>query len=370
MKRLRLVNLLDDFNLGGVARSLAVFDSAEVAEVAVCQVQAVNPDRVAMCRLDADIIALHFPPSWRRLAFVTMLRLANPGAKIIWVEHSYTPAWEALKVPAAGRFHAMLRMARGLVDRVVCVSAAQAAWLGAVTGTCSETGARSLTGTQGVRVIHPYIANAGLRQLPLPKSAGRRLRIGAYGRFDEQKGFDRLIAAHAAGWLPGCDLLIGGFGPDEAALRGLAALDVRFVGKVTDVAEFLAEVDVVAVPSCWEAFGMVANEAREAGRALLVAPVDGLVEQVCDAQAGNAGLVVDFTCEAEVRAAVAALTPDAVWAMGRAGRRATLGCGAERAAQWARLLWELGDEQAGWLDAAAAGEGLPARERGWMYQAA
>ena len=72
----------------------------------------------------------------------------------------------------------------------------------------------------------------------------------------------------------------------------------------------------------------------------------------------------------EVRAAVAALTPDAVWAMGRAGRRATLGCGAERAAQWARLLWELGDEQAGWLDAAAAGEGLPARERGWMYQAA
>jgi hypothetical protein len=49
-----------------------------------------------------------------------------------------------------------------------------------------------------------------------------RLRIGAYGRFCEQKGFDLLIAAHRAGAMPGCDLVLGGFGPDEAALRALA----------------------------------------------------------------------------------------------------------------------------------------------------
>jgi glycosyltransferase involved in cell wall biosynthesis len=66
---------------------------------------------------------------------------------------------------------------------------------------------------------------------------------------------------------------------------------------VEDVAGFLAGVDVVAVPSRWEAYGMVANEAREAGRPVLVAPVDGLPEQV----QGGGGLVVDFADHGALR---------------------------------------------------------------------
>jgi hypothetical protein len=45
------------------------------------------------------------------------------------VEHSYTPAWEALKVPNLARFHTNLSIAARLVDQIVCVSKAQAAWL-------------------------------------------------------------------------------------------------------------------------------------------------------------------------------------------------------------------------------------------------
>jgi glycosyltransferase involved in cell wall biosynthesis len=275
-------------------------------------------------RIDADIIVLHFPPNWRRLAWVAALRWRNPGARLVWVEHSYTGAWEARKVPAPARFHAMLRMAYRMVDRVVCVSAGQAAWLRSVTGL----------GDAAVSVIHPYVANPGLGALDLPRGDDP-LRIGAYGRFCEQKGFDQLIRSHRAGAMPGTQLRIGGFGPDAAALQALAGGDpaIEFTGQVSDVADFLSQCDVVAVPSRWEAYGMVANEAREAGRPILVAPVDGLPEQV-----GAAGMIVDFADGDAVRAAVDRLRAMDLSVMGRAGRLSTLDCGAARQMQWAALI--------------------------------
>lgn len=322
--KLRLVNLLDDFALGGVSRALGLFASPQIAALATCRTEAVAGDALLAQAYDADILVVHFPPNWRRLAWVASLRWRNRGARIIWVEHSYTGAWEALKVPSPARFRRMLGMAYRMADAVVCVSEGQAAWL------------RAATGLGHIGVIHPFVANDGLGDVPFVAPApDRPLRIGAYGRFCEQKGFDRLIRAHRAGAMAGTELVLGGFGPDDAALRDAAGDDpaIRFVGKVDDVAAFLAQVDVVAVPSRWEAYGMVANEAREAGRPLLVAPVDGLVEQV-----GAAGLVVDFADHAAVARACAALRGADLAAMGAAGRAATQGCGARRAQRWADLM--------------------------------
>ena len=323
----RLVNVLDDFNLGGVSRALAVFDSPAVAALVAAEVRAVHPEALVAPRIDADILVLHFPPNWRRLAWVASLRWRNPGVRLVWVEHSYTGAWEARKVHAPARFHAMLRLAYRMADRVVCVSEGQAAWLRRVAGL----------GGSAVSVIHPYVANPGLGALDLPRGDGP-LRIGAYGRFCEQKGFDQLIRAHRAGAMPGTQLRIGGFGPDAPALHALAGGDpaITFTGQVTDVAAFLSQCDVVAVPSRWEAYGMVANEAREAGRPILVAPVDGLPEQV-----GAAGMVVDFADGDAVRAAVDRLRAADLAAMGHAGRLSTLDCGAARQAQWAALIASL-----------------------------
>ena len=42
---------------------------------------------------------------------------------------------------------------------------------------------------------------------------------------------------------------------------------------------FLSGVDLVAIPSRWEAFGLVGTEARAAGRPLIAADVDGLRDQ-------------------------------------------------------------------------------------------
>ncbi|WP_295531601.1 glycosyltransferase family 4 protein [Novosphingobium sp. Chol11] len=279
---------------------------------------------MAAPRIAADIIITHFPPNWRRLVLLAGLRLRNPAARIVHVEHSYTRAWEAIHVPSRMRFRAMLWLAMRLVDQIVCVSRAQSEWLQEAAGIAAGR----------ITVIHPYAENPGLTELPLPEP-GRRLRIGAYGRFCEQKGFDILIAAFRSGWFAHCDLILGGFGEDEAMLRALAAdcPAIRFTGKVDDVAAFLRACDVVAVPSRWEAYGMVANEAREAGRPVMVAPVDGLVEQ-----AAGAGVVVDFTDQAKIEDALCALLSASVKAIGKRARAAIHGCHEVREAQWSALL--------------------------------
>lgn len=326
MNRPRLVNLLDDFALGGVSRGLGIFGSQPVRDIADCSVFAVSPDTMLAPRLAADIIVTHFPPNWRRLAFLTSLRLRNPGARIIHVEHSYTRAWEQLKVPNRIRFRLMLRLALRLVDQVVCVSAGQAAWLREVTGLAGG----------GLEVIHPYAENSGLDRVAPPDFGHPRpLTVGAYGRFHEAKGFDHLIAAYKAGAMPGTELLIGGFGALETSLRELAGdtPGIRFAGKIDDVAAFVGQCDVVAVPSRWEAYGQVANEAREAGRPILVSPVDGLPEQV-----GRAGIVVDFTNFKAVMQVFNRLDWVRLVAMSQAGRRATAGCGLHRQQQWASLI--------------------------------
>lgn len=59
----KLVNLLDDFALGGVSRSLGIFDSAPVRAVVDPSVVAVNGDALVAPRLDADVIITHFRPA-------------------------------------------------------------------------------------------------------------------------------------------------------------------------------------------------------------------------------------------------------------------------------------------------------------------
>nr|WP_254305882.1 glycosyltransferase [Sphingopyxis sp. BSNA05] len=122
------------------------------------------------------------------------------------------------------------------------------------------------------------------------------ITVGAYGRFVGDKGFDRLIGAmNALGDQREVRLLLGGFGPDEQKLKRLAGSrrNISFYGQIDRVDDFLGRCDLVAIPSKYEAYGLVATEARLAARPLIVSGVGGLPEQV-----GDAGLIVDFEDEA------------------------------------------------------------------------
>jgi glycosyltransferase involved in cell wall biosynthesis len=267
---IEVVHLTDDAGLGGVNRTLDV-QMQRLHPSIVPRRMPVEPTRMAAPILDADVAVVHFAMSWRKLAWLATARARNPGCKFVLVEHSYTRSFEALHVPNKARFRAMLWLACKLMDRVVTVSEAQGAWL--------AEAARVKAGK--LCAINPHTDLSALRALAPPARKPRPLRLGAYGRYVSQKGFDVLIEAMRLVPPQIATLCLAGLGPDEAALRAQAAglPHVTIQGAIASPAEFLAGTDAVAIPSRFEAFGNVGLEARAAARPIIVTTVDGLAGQ-------------------------------------------------------------------------------------------
>jgi glycosyltransferase involved in cell wall biosynthesis len=124
------------------------------------------------------------------------------------------------------------------------------------------------------------------------------------GALTLQKGQQDLLAVwgEVRAQVPEAQLVLVGDGPDRAALERLAAqLDgVRFAGARTDVAQWLAAADVVAVPSRWEGMALVPLEAMACARTVVATDVGGVVDSVPP----GAGAVVDGD---DARGLVAAL---------------------------------------------------------------
>ena len=337
MNTLRIVHLLDDFAMGGVSQAISIYQTPELREIADSRVLDVNPDSLLAPKLgDADVIVTHFPPRWKCLPFLLSLRARNRGARLIHVEHSYTGAWEAHNVPNLKRFRLMMRSCYAIFDEIICVSFGQMNWL--------REAAHLPSGK--LRVISPWSSHQGLNSLPVADwRTDRPLVVGAYGRFANAKGFDTLIEAFNTLDPKRYILHLGGCGPEEPRLRQLAAghENIRFMGTIRDVAGFLRECDVVAMPSRWEAYGLVATEARLAGRPILAANVDGLPEQV-----GAAGRVVDFTQPFRFAETLFALTPCIVREMGEAARLSLSTAFEDRVHAWRDLfLPETSDDKPG-----------------------
>jgi glycosyltransferase involved in cell wall biosynthesis len=98
---------------------------------------------------------------------------------------------------------------------------------------------------------------------------------------------------------------------------------VRFLGFVSPVQRAIEDAAIVVVPSLGEGFGMVALEAMERARPVIVSAVGGLPEIVAD---GETGLVVPPADAEALAGAIAALAGDLPRAseMGRAARERAL----------------------------------------------
>ncbi|MCA0872932.1 glycosyltransferase [Seohaeicola saemankumensis] len=296
-----IVHLVDDVTPGGVMRVLDhILTAPDLRRGARHILRRVDRVRVVSRRIEADMIVSHLSVNWRGLPHLIALRAMHPDVPLLHVEHSYTQAFTALNVPHKGRFHTLLRVAYALFDRVVAVSRAQGDWLAQ----------RGLVDPDALRVIPSCVALERFRALPAP--ASRRV-IGAIGRLHRQKGFDTLIEAFRALPDPDLELHLHGDGPDRDLLRDLAGGDrrIRFRGHGGDPAAIMAEVDVVAMPSRWEAYGLVALEARAACRPLIVAPVDGLRDHIAAGATPVRGGGVAAWSTALRTATAAPSTPDA-----------------------------------------------------------
>ena len=128
------------------------------------------------------------------------------------------------------------------------------------------------------------------------RSDGCLTRVGFLGRFDPKKNLDLLLRS-----LPeDAELLIAGGGPApvERSLRALAA-DLGVAGRVRWLGfiernrrrEFFEAVDVVALPSDYECFGMAAAEALAAGVPVVVGRRTGIAPLV---RRHDCGFVIDL----------------------------------------------------------------------------
>jgi glycosyltransferase involved in cell wall biosynthesis len=122
------------------------------------------------------------------------------------------------------------------------------------------------------------------------------LLIAAAGRLELEKGFETLVRAASAAEsaAPSLKVVLAGEGTQFERLRELSrelgiAGQIRFPGRVEDVASFLRAADLAVVPSLAEGQGMVAIEAMAAGRAVVASDVGGLKETVVE---GETGLLV------------------------------------------------------------------------------
>jgi glycosyltransferase involved in cell wall biosynthesis len=152
----------------------------------------------------------------------------------------------------------------------------------------------------------------------------------ATGRQVHNKGFDVLIDAFrlVAARHPALDLVIGGDGPEHAALRRQAAgygLSERVhLPGLLDRAQtvtYFRQCRVFVLPSRYEPFGIVNLEAMAAGKAVIATDVGGVAEVV---RSGETGLLV---APQDNPAALAAACMDLLAdpartaALGAAGRR-------------------------------------------------
>jgi len=334
MDKPSICHLLDDLSLGGVTANLALFDQGDMTEKYRSTRKYVQPRWQLAPVCDADVIITHFPPNWANLAFAHSLRRRNPQARIFHMEHSYSPEWAQLYVHDLGRFKTMLGLAFKAFDTVICVSPSQRAWFEKLN-ICKPA---------QCHVIAPWSDFSGLAELALPQwDKGASMTIGCFGRLTRDKGFLELIRSFLA--LPsghGFSLLLGGYGPMEEEIRDLTRhhRDIKLYGRVDDRKDFLGRCDIIAVPSRFETYGLVAAEARLSGRPLLVAPVAALVDQLGPGDVPY-GVVVDFADAADMGRQLEKLfmssRPQGE-AMARAARTSALSHGDDAARAWTDLL--------------------------------
>ena len=149
-----------------------------------------------------------------------------------------------------------------------------------------------------IRVIHNGIRKNAFRRSAARAADRKRLGlnpegalIGMVGRCSPEKGgaawvqlMARLIRTD-----PRVQGVLVGNGPEMAGWKALAAAEgiadrIRFVGMKTDVAPWLAVLDVLVCPSIQESFGIVALEAQAAGIPVVATRVDGFLEVLHDGE--------------------------------------------------------------------------------------
>jgi glycosyltransferase involved in cell wall biosynthesis len=157
---------------------------------------------------------------------------------------------------------------------------------------------------------------------------GRVLTVGSVCRLSPEKGLDSLLRAVAMLRERGVDLrvVLAGDGPEREALVRLAtevniSEHVEFLGDVPHegVPDVLRGLDIFAMPSTWEGFGVSAIEASAMRLPVVASRIHGIPDVVLDGETGILVPPADPAALADVIEGLAA-QPELRARMGAAGR--------------------------------------------------
>ncbi|MBB4120635.1 glycosyltransferase family 4 protein [Martelella radicis] len=272
-----IYHLVDDAGFGGVNRMLDHLTRALGREGEKHELVRVKRGQLSPPRMEgASHIISHLSACWKNMPLMTALRARYAETPLIHVEHSYSERFVMARVDNRDRFDTLLSAAYALFDKVIAVSAQQGQWL-----------ARKYVSRSRLAVIEPCVALDDFFALP-DRISGRKTVIGAMGRFDAQKGFDILIEGLRKSRRQDIEVHFYGQGSEERRLRKLAGNDPRIVfhGYAASPAAAMASCDVIAMPSRFEPYGLVALEAMAAGRPVIASGADGLAGHIENGAAG------------------------------------------------------------------------------------
>jgi len=201
---------------------------------------------------------------------------------VVSTKHGYNP-WRT------HRLYAFLdRLAALLQDRIITISDALGRWLVEVEGLPQK---KLSTVHYALDVNHFRPSTAG--NLPLEAS---QPVIGTVSRLIHQKGIHILLQAFAA-----CarqhrtiSLVVVGDGPERSNLEDLAEKlglghRVHFLGYRSDVDQIFPQMDIFALPTFGEGFGLVLLEAMACSKPVVATDVMSIPEIV---QPGKTGFLV------------------------------------------------------------------------------
>ncbi|NTF09641.1 glycosyltransferase family 4 protein [Agrobacterium rubi] len=144
----------------------------------------------------------------------------------------------------------------------------------------------------GIPADHMVVIENGISsQMPVANAAtwdDPRTKVLFVGRLDRQKGVDILLQAAAELKDKAVFRVIGAHVTTRNTLTDVIPSNVELLGwkSSEDIAGHLAVCDVVAMPSRWEGFGLVALEAMRAHKPVIASQVGGLQSVVVDGQTG------------------------------------------------------------------------------------
>lgn len=269
---IKICHLIDDAGFGGINRGLEhIKADPDLSAISSHDIVRIKRGKLTPPVIQADVIVSHLSVCWANMPLLTALRAFYPRTPIIHVEHSYSERYVAAYVSNHNRFDTLMRAAFSLFDQIVAVSADQAAWLLR----------RRFVSKDRLRTIESC---ASLKEFVAVEEriVGEKLIIGAIGRFHVQKGFDILVEAVRKAARADLELHLYGDGPQRGELEALAegCPSIVFKGYVRDTSAAMAACDVVAMPSRWEPYGLVAVEAMAARRAVVCSNADGLAGHI------------------------------------------------------------------------------------------